>query len=291
MTEEIDSKSNLRNNYEQFKIEPNVYEMKILSVTESQNSDKLVDIESLETAKSSQNVDVQIKEEPGTYDSRGHYSWNVTEDKVQSPDYKIGNSVEKDLQAHKEASLVRHGTDYAVCIKYEPMPCDVSNPYLNPGTCSTTDLGKPYDQSNDKDGTPGSSQYYKTSGDVFNRDVQVSCGPIKCEIHEPNIQKPSTEQRVANTCYNIDNSVNTDDIRASNRTCYEVIYGPNCSVDIPKRTRIDQKQYDSCSFSSVATSGLVALKKRHVGIDEKRLKCDVCSYTTIPASHVVVHKR
>ena len=52
MTEEIDSKSNLHTNYVQFKSEPNVYEMKILTVTESQNSDRSVDIESLATAKS-----------------------------------------------------------------------------------------------------------------------------------------------------------------------------------------------------------------------------------------------
>ena len=51
-------------------------------MTESQNSDRSVDIESLATAKSFQNVDVQIKEEPGTYHSRGHYSWNVPEDNI-----------------------------------------------------------------------------------------------------------------------------------------------------------------------------------------------------------------
>ena len=90
MDEEIESKSKLHNNNVQVKSEPNIYEMEILTGTESQTSDMSVkvDIGSHETAKSFQNVGVSIKEELMTDGPRGHYSYYVTEGIDQSSDHQ-----------------------------------------------------------------------------------------------------------------------------------------------------------------------------------------------------------
>ena len=293
MDGEIDTKNDLHNNYVQVKSEPNVYEMKILMGTDSKTIDGSVDTESRETTKSFQNLDVLIKEEPGTYDTRGLYSSTVTE----GIDHQSGTSGLKDLHVHvhKETSCcVSHETDYAVCIKYEPTSCEVSKSYHSSGPCSTTNLGTSHDQPSDIDGTPGRSHCYENrihiSDNVFSRDVQVSCGPIKWDITGHNNQNHSTEHSVTVplTCDNIDNSVHTHDKKEN-----EEIYGLNCSVNIPKRTCLDPEQHncDMCSFSSVSSIEMMAHKQRHTGIGEKRYKCDVCSYKTARSRNLIAHKR
>ena len=310
MDEEIDTESNVHYNRVQIKSEPSVYNMSTVSIftgTESceqypdtkcnQSSDGSgdykCDIESHETAKTIQNMEVQIKEEPNTYDTCGHYSWNVTEARDQSSDHQSRSSGENDLHVHKGANcLDLNVTNYAVCIKYEPNSCEENGSLTKYG--SSVNFGKQNDQANGKLNyyTPDNSHCYENcshdSDDIFNGDVQISCRQIKCEKNESNIQKERTKQNVH--CTN--NRVHTyDDHNPTHIICYEENHDVNYSVNIAKRTHIERKQYtcDICSFSSVYSSSLAAHKRRHTGA--KPYSCDVCNYNSTTKYQLARHKR
>ena len=89
----------------------------------NKTSDGLCDMECNETNKSVKNVCVQIKEEPHMDDTctYGTSSCDVTGFIGQISDYPSENSGTTNLDVHsKLRSVFRDGTDYAVCIKYEP---------------------------------------------------------------------------------------------------------------------------------------------------------------------------
>ena len=306
MDEEIDTENNVQFKRVQIKSEPSIYKMSTVGISTGTVScerypdnqandgsgDYKYDIESQETAETFQNVDIQIKDEPNAYDTCGHYSWKVNETRDQSSDNQSGNSGDYELHMRKEPSgLELYGSKYAVCIKYEPNPCEVNESLTKSG--SSVNFGKPKDQKNYKfnDCTPCSRNCYEkcshASDDVFNGGVQVSSGPIKCEKNEYNIQKESTKQNIHS--YNREHGY--DDDNPSNRTCYEKSHNSDYNVYIAKSTHVEKKQYtsDICNFSSIYSSNLAAHKQIHKGA--KSYSCDVCCYSTYKSSDLVRHKR
>ena len=188
MGDEIDTKTNAHYSNIRIKWEPNVYEMsREGSLTETESSERYQDnqasdgsshykgaIQFSEAAKSFQNVNVEIKEEPNVYDTCSTYRSNETEARDQHSDHQSDNSREEVEHEHPGTScLDRYGTNYAVCIKYEP------NSYEVRKSCMKSESGMNIGKTNDIDGTPDNSHSNENgshdSDDILKRDVQHSC--------------------------------------------------------------------------------------------------------------------
>ena len=310
MDVEIDMEStNVRYNSIQIKSEPTVYKMSTVNISTRAESGEQYpdnqaidgqsnyksDTESHKTVKNFENVDVHIKDEPNAFDASGYYSCNLAEATNQWSDHHTRNSGQKALHVQKENNSPQcYATNYAVCMKYEPNSCE-GTVGSDMNTRCGVNLGRPYDQANDDDGTKDNSHCYENPYhapyDVSNRDVQISCGSIKSDKRDilvSNIQKRRTVHSVP--YFNVDTSVPTyHDHEQTNRTGNDEIQKSKYNVDIPESTNI--KTCNVCSFSSVYSSTMAAHKQRHAELGEKAYKCDVCSYSTSRPCHLANHKR
>ena len=238
---------------------------------------------SSETATSCHNMDVQIKEEPTTGET-----CNVTDSIQQLCDFQNDNSVEKNLNSYRESS---NSMTYAVCIKYEPNPYEEDKSYMMRG--SRVSLRKPFDKTNDNictvDNSHCNEKCSHASDDVLNRDVQESCGFIKCETHEPNIQKDSTEQSVpGRLAEHKRKHQGKQPYKCSvrnNRTCRS----NELATQKEKLTDIKQYKNDVPGYCSTTSSSVTKRKRKHT--TDKQHECDICSYIATRPSHLVLHKR
>ena len=305
MDGEINTKTTVHFNSIRIKSEPNVYEMSTeRSLTEAESSepdnqsshesgDYKFDVEFHHTAKSFANVNVQLKEEPNACDIRSSYSSNETETRDQLIDNQSCNSGDKDKHVRMATScLDRYGTNYAVCIKFEPNSCEVKNSCMK--SESDVDIGKTYHI----DGSPDNSHCYKNdshdSHDILNRDVQHTCRPIESEIHESNLKETNTEHSVP--CDNIYKSDelarHKDKRRKITYTCDICRYSTAWPDHFLEHKRKHTQEYpyicDVCSYSAAKSSHLDAHKRKHT---EKPYKCEKCSYRTDMSDRLEAHKR
>ena len=307
MDGEIYTKTTVHFNNIRIKSERNVYEMSTeRSLTETESSEQYpdnqsshesgdykFDVEFRHTDKSFQNLNVQIKEEPNAYDIRNSYSSNETETRDKLIDNQGGNSGDKDEHVRMSTSgLDRYGTNYAVCIKFEPNSCEVRNSCMK--SEKDVDIGK----TNDIDGTPDNSHCYENdshdSNDILNIDVQHTCRPIESEIDGSNFKETNTEQNAP--CDNIDNSEeqarHKDKRRKITYTCDICSYSTVWPDHFLKHKRKHTQEYpytcDVCSYSAAKSSHLDAHKRKHA---EKPYKCEKCSYSTDMSDRLEAHKR
>ena len=222
--------------------------------------------------QSARNSDVRIKEEPSKYGTSVTPSCNETGlIRHLHPSDNTGKGNSDTCNGPRVA--YRDGTDYAVCIKYEPNSCEEIDPDasvsdVNPSkayvqtksyhdTQANTDIRHPYHNH------PDNVHPYHASADkrhcyvdckpapddLQNRDTQIKHGPIKFEIQDHSIQK--------NTCNVYCNNNNGGSSVQNNHDhshifsiSYEKIYISDNDDSSPERQRNTHKVFrcDICSY-------------------------------------------
>ena len=293
--------------------------------TESRNDDHVNQTSdgSCDMGPEVQNLGVQIKEEPDTYDTRGNSSCD-TGFIGQLYDHSSENTRKSDLHVHNDPGFVfRDGTDYAVCIKYEPH--SESNP-----DASVTDVNIRKPDNHDNKSHQDNGHSYHASVDyshcyvdcrpasniILTKDTQAKYGTMKCEIPVHHI-KNNVPYNCNSSGSNVHNhhdhnhifSISYEKINISENdhtntegqlTTHEVYRCGICSYSIimpchetnnQKDTEKKQYKCDKCSCSSMKPNNLVTHKRKHTR--EKLHKCDVCSYSTtrsiLLAEHQAMH--
>ena len=270
----------------------------------NQTSDGSRDIESSETAQSFQSLDVQIKEEPGKYNTSGS-TYSDTEGFIgQFAKYPIDITGKRDLDVHSDQKFVcRDGTDYAVCMKYEPD--SESNP-----DASVNDVNIRKPDNHDNKSHQDNRHSYHASVDYSHcyvdcrpasnsvTDTQAKYGTMKCEIPVHHIKKKNVPYNYNSSGSNVHNhhdhnhifSVSYEKINISENdhtntegqlTTHEVYRCGICcySIIMPYHAETNyKKDTEKCSYSSVKPNNLVTHKRKHTR--EKLHTCDVCSYIT-----------
>ena len=289
----------------------------------NQTSDGSCDMESNETDQSVKNFGVQIKEEPNMDDTctYGTSSCDVVGFIEQLSDFPKDNSGKRNLVVHSELSFVlRDGTGYAVCIKYEPNASELAiDPVasvndVNP--CKSHDQTKDgnklcYDEHQDNwqsyHENPVNSHY--AGGDIKNasckmqkKDTKIDYETVKCEIHVP--ENPTQKNTVPYTNNNSGNTGhNHHDHNHIFSVSYEKINGSDNSDSSPEQQDTTRKVFkcdicsyvitmymcNVCSYSTDESSRLVIHQRKHTG--EKTFKCNVCSYSNSRSELLVIHQR
>ena len=278
-------------------------------------------MESNETDQSVKNFGVQIKEEPNMDDTctYGTSSCNVTGFIGILSDHLNDNSGKRNLDVHSElGSVLRDGTDYAVCIKYEPQSSEpetdpvVSVNDVNPGkshvqTKDSNKLCYHEHQDNGQSYHDNLANSHYAGGDIKNascnlqkKDTKIIYGTVKCEIPENRTQKntvPYTNNNSGNSGHN------HHDHNHIFSVSYEKINGSDNSESSPEQQDTTRKVFkcdicsyvitmfmcNVCSYSTDESSRLVIHKRKHTG--EKPFKCDVCSYSTTSSYSLHTHKK
>ena len=247
-------------------------------------------MESSATAQSVQNLDVQIKEEPTMDGTSGASSFNETGfiGQLQVSHYPSDNTGRGNLDEHRDQQFVfRYGTDYAVCIKYEPTSCEEIDPVASVNDVNTS---KAYVQTKSdhdtQDNTDNKHWYHYTQDSTRNKycyhDHQDNGRSYHANRDNVDNDGSTEQQRTKETQYKSDISIDS-------------IAMP-CHAETNYQTDTDNKEYtcDTCSYSSVylhnlALHNLIRHKRKHTG--EKLFKCDMCSNRTVKPSNLVRHNR
>ena len=287
----------------------------------NQTSDGSCDMESNETDQSVKNVGVQIKEEPNMDDTctYGTSSCDVASFIGQISDYPSDNSGKGNLYVHSElGSVFRDGTDYAVCIKYEPNTSELAIDSV--ASVNDVNPGKSHDQT--KDGNKRSYHEHQDNwqsyhdnlvnshyagGDIKNascilqkKDTKIINGTVKCEIPENRTQKntvPYTNNNSGNSAHN------HHDHNHIFSVSYEKINGSDNSDSSPEQQDTTRKVFkcdicsyvitmymcNVCSYSTDESSRLVIHQRKHTG--EKSYKCNMCSYSATSSYRLRKHKQ
>ena len=298
----------------------------------NQTSDGSCDMESNETDQSVQNFGVQIKEEPNMDDTctYGTSSCDVADFIGQLSDYPSDNSLKRNLDVHSELSSVfRDGTDYAVCIKYEPTSSETErqthvqtkDDHIEPDKARNKlcyhdhpDHGQSYHDNPDNShhGGDGKNAFYN----LQNKDTQRKHETMECKNTEHPSQRntiPYTNNNSGSSARNhhdhnhifsisnekindLDNYDKSPDRQHTTRKvfkceiCSYSITMPLCSeANYRKDTEMKQYKCDMCSYSTFYPRNLAFHNQEHTG--KKLHTCDVCSYSTSRSNRLVIHQQ
>ena len=279
-------------------------------------SDGSRDMESSETDQSVQNFGVQIKDEPNTDDTctYGTSSRNVTGIIEQFSDYPSENSGKGNLYVHSElGSVFRDGTDYAVCIKYEPKS---SEPVTDPvASVNYVDSGKSHVMTKDyliKPEKASSKLCYHEHSDnkmsyhdnpdnnhhgghgkntfcnLQNQNTQTKYGTLKYK----NPRNPTQKNTVSYTNNNSGNSGhNHHDHNHIFSISDEKINGSDNSDNSPEQQHTTRKVFkcDICSYIITMPSDSEANSRKDTVM--KQYNCDICSYSTVYPRNLAFHNQ
>ena len=250
--------------------------------------------------QSDRNFYVRIKEEPSKYSTSVTPSCNETGLSV--------NTGKGNLDACNGPRVAfRDGTDYAVCIKYEPNSCEEIDPDasindVNPSKAyvqtknydilGNTDIRHPYQHhpdnvhpfhaSVDKRHCYGDCK--PAPDDLQNQDTQMKYGPMKCKIAEHPIQKNTVYCNNHNGGSSVQNNHDHSHIFSIS---YEKIYSSDSDDSSAERQRNTQKVFrcDICSYRVTLPCETNYQKDTEV----KQYKCDMCSYNTVYPRNLALH--
>ena len=327
MNENIDDTENYRQFWSvQFECKPNPYEMSAVNRDTgaasrdnrpvNQTRDGSRAMESSATAQSVQNSDVQIKEEPTMDGTSGTSSFNETGFiiQLQVSHYPSDNTGKGNLDEHRDQQFVfRDGTDYAVCIKYEPNSCEEIDPVasVNDGNTSKAYVQTKNDHDTQdntdnkhwyhytKDNTRNKYCYYDhqdnghsyhanrdnvdcipASNDIQYLDTQIQYGPMQYEVSE----HPNCLPCASN---NSDSSVlKYYDHNHMLSLSYENIYNNDGSTE---QQRTKETQYKSDISIDSISMPCHAETNYEKDTDNKEYNCDTCSYSSVYLHRLALH--